>query len=59
MIATPFKIGIEEAIFNPHIKNRSQVLAKMYGGKWNYDGIATWNCDDGVRSVTPDVFLQL
>ena len=45
-----FKTGIN-ALLNPRVRSRSQALSKMYGGKWKYDGMATWNCDDGVRSV--------
>ena len=26
-------------------------LAKHLGGKWTYDGVATWWCDDDKRSV--------
>lgn len=27
-------------------------LAKSLGGKWKYDGMASWWCDDQVRSVS-------
>lgn len=27
-------------------------LAKNKGGKWTYDGHATWWCDDGVRHMS-------
>ena len=26
-------------------------LGKALGGRWTYDGVTTWRCDDGVRSV--------
>lgn len=26
-------------------------LSKTYGGKWTYDNICTWHCDDGKRYV--------
>lgn len=27
-------------------------LARNLGGKWKYDGIATWWCDDNIRHVS-------
>lgn len=27
-------------------------LAKNLGGKWSYDGVSSWWCDDGVRHVS-------
>jgi len=30
-------------------------LSKEYGGKWRYDGIGTWECNDGTRYVNRTV----
>lgn len=32
--------------------SKSKFLAAKYGGKWTYDRVATWHCDDGKRSVS-------
>ena len=31
------------------IKN---ILSNIYGGKWRYDSMATWICDDNKRTVS-------
>ncbi len=37
--------------------SKSKFLAKRFGGTWKYDGICTWNCDDGryVARCSPGV----
>ncbi len=32
-------------------QSKSVILAKIYGGKWEYDGVNTWWCDDKKRYV--------
>lgn len=32
--------------------SKSKNLAKHLGGKWMYDGVATWYCDDMLRNVS-------
>lgn len=31
---------------------KSKYLANKYGGKWEYDHVAGWWCDDGKRAVS-------
>lgn len=39
-------------IFEPIKKiSKSKFLAEKYGGKWKFDGMACWWCDDGKRHV--------
>lgn len=30
----------------------AKTLSKTLGGKWTYDGVCSWVCDDGERQVT-------
>lgn len=32
-------------------KSKAKQLAEKYGGKWKYDGISSWWCDDNLRHV--------
>jgi hypothetical protein len=32
--------------------NKTKYLEKHFGGKWKYDGMASWWCDDGKRHVS-------
>jgi hypothetical protein len=32
--------------------NKTKYLNDNYGGKWKYDGICTWICDDCTRTVS-------
>jgi hypothetical protein len=32
--------------------NKTKYLNDNYGGKWKYDGINTWICDDCTRTVS-------
>lgn len=34
------------------IKNKSKYFEQKFGGKWKYDGVCRWECDDGKRSIT-------
>lgn len=34
------------------IRSKAAYLSNKYGGKWKYDGVATWYCDDKKRSVS-------
>ena len=39
-------------IFEPIKKvNKSKLLSQALGGKWKYDGISCWWCDDDKRHV--------
>lgn len=31
--------------------SKAKNLAHHLGGKWKYDGVCGWHCDDGVRHV--------
>jgi len=33
-------------------RNKSKYLARVYGGVWTYDHLASWWCDDGERCVS-------
>jgi hypothetical protein len=33
-------------------KSKAKQLSDKFGGKWKYDGIATWWCDDEKRHVS-------
>jgi hypothetical protein len=33
------------------VKSKVKILARELGGKWKYDNICGWHCDDGIRSV--------
>ncbi|MHA2279906.1 MAG: hypothetical protein ACXAC5_03390 [Promethearchaeota archaeon] len=32
--------------------NKTKYLEKHFGGKWKYDGVTSWWCDDGKRHVS-------
>ena len=36
----------------PRSRSRAAYLAEVFGGKWKYDGVTTWRCDDGRRRVS-------
>jgi hypothetical protein len=31
---------------------KAQILAANFGGRWTYDGMASWHCDDEKRFVS-------
>ena len=32
--------------------SKAKILAKALGGKWKYDGVTSWWCDDNKRHVS-------
>jgi len=34
------------------MRSKAANLDKTLGGKWKYDGVTTWYCDDGLRRVS-------
>lgn len=34
------------------MKSKAKLLGEKHGGKWTYDGVSSWWCDDGKRHVS-------
>lgn len=43
-------IGLDNLYSSPKI-NKTKYLEKHFGGKWKYDGVTSWWCNDDKRHV--------